>query len=50
MRKEVHATVRRNAKVIGIVVLTAMIIMSLRFGALDVEVTTQVFTFTLKAR
>lgn len=50
MRKEVYAIVKRNAKTLTAILLTAVIVLSLRFAALDVEVTTQVFTLTFKAR
>lgn len=50
MQKEVYAIVKRNAKMIGAVILTACVVLSFRFGELDVEVTTQVFSFSLKVR
>lgn len=50
MQKEVYAILKRNAKVLMAAILTAMIILSFRFGELDVSVATQVFTFALRAR
>lgn len=50
MQGKLYMSIRRNAKVIISVVLIALIILAVRFEAIDVEVISKDMTVTVKAR